>query len=289
MWTFILLVIVGGIAYIAMQYNKLQKLAQEVRESSSNIQVAISKKVNLINQLIDVVKNYQEGEQFTLLKISQDNVASNMMASYQQSGTVMATLQGMADRFPNLKASDQYQSLMGSIKDCENNIQGNREKYNRHVKEYNSVRVAIPTVFFAKSLGFSEAPYLEFDVTGATMTNLKSFTTDDGERLSQMLSNAGKGVVGATKTLAGHATQAGKAIAEKVKDSATSKYYFSLPGGVPQGPATLEEIHHMVSAGQLAPEVMLAEAGSQEWRPLAAYTQAPVPPPPPPPAQHTGA
>jgi len=286
---FLFLLILALVVFIGLKYNALQKLAQEVRESSSNIQVAISKKVNLINQLIDVVKNYQEGEQFTLLKISQDNVASNMMASYQQSGTVMATLQGMADRFPNLKASDQYQSLMGSIKDCENNIQGNREKYNRHVKEYNSVRVAIPTVFFAKSLGFSEAPYLEFDVTGATMTNLKSFTTDDGARLTQMLSNAGKGVVDAGKSIAGHAAHAGKAIAEKVKDSSITKYYYSLPGGVPQGPLALEDINRMVAAGQLAPEVMLAEAGSQEWRPLAAFNHNPVPPPPPPPAQHTGA
>lgn len=283
---FLLLVIVG---YIAFRYNGLQKLAQEVRESSSNIQVAISKKVNLINQLIDVVKNYQEGEQFTHLKISQDNAAANMMASYQQSGSVMASLQGMAERFPNLKASDQYQRLMDSIQHCEADIQGNRQRYNHHVKQYNSIRVSIPTVFFAKSLGFSEAPYLEFDVSGANMTTLKNFTTDDGGRLTQMLTNAGKGVMDAGKSIAGHASQAGKAIADKVKDSTSNKYYYSLPGGVPQGPATLDEINHLVVSGKLAAEVMLAEAGSQEWRPLSSFATMPVPPPPPPPpAQQIG-
>src|SRR5690606_19320930 len=122
--------------------------------------------LTLINQLIDVVKNYQQGEQLVQLKISQDSTAANLTNSYQQSGAVLAAVQGMAEKFPNLKANEQYHRLVDSIQHCEGNIQDCREAYNRSVKEYNTKRSKIPVVFFAKSMGFPEAPYMQFDLSG---------------------------------------------------------------------------------------------------------------------------
>jgi len=197
-------------------YNSLQKLAQDVRESGSNIQVALSKKLASLNQLIDVVKNYQEGEQLVQLKVSQDVSTANLASSYQQSGSVLATVQGIAEKFPNLKASEQYHRLIDSIQACEQNIQFSREKYNSTVKLYNTKRVKVPTVFIAKTFRFPEAPYLQFDISGVhDVTSLKDFKTDDGDRLQQLLSGAGHKIV----DLAGKAGKAGKDLANKIKDS----------------------------------------------------------------------
>jgi len=136
--TTFLIIIILIVVVIAGLYNKLQKSSQPVKEAASNVQVAISKKITMLNQLVEVVKNYQEAEQFTLLKISQDSTdTAALIASYQQSGSLLSSIQGIADRFPNLKASDQYQKLMSSISSCEDNIQSNRERYNHVVKEYN--------------------------------------------------------------------------------------------------------------------------------------------------------
>ncbi len=200
-WFFFLVAVIFGV--IALKcYNALQRHAQLIRERSSNIQVAVSKKLSLINQLIDVVKSFQEGEQFVYLKISQDNSTTGISSAYQQSGTILTSLQSMADRFPNLKASEQYHRLIDSIKGCENEIQSQREQYNSAVREYNTTRLSIPTVFVAGMLGFTTAPYLEFDVSGATdPSQLKVFKTDDGERLQQLLSNAGGHLVGASSSL----------------------------------------------------------------------------------------
>jgi LemA protein len=210
---YLLLFLLIGVAAIAVtSYNALQKLGQDVREKASNIQVSISKKLTLINQLIDVVKNYQESEQLVQLKISQDASAANLTSSYQQSGAVLAAVQGMADKFPNLKANEQYHRLVDSIQHCESNIQDCRENYNRAVKEYNTKRSKIPVVFFAKSMGFPEAPYMQFDLSGMNaVTTLQEFKTDDGERLQQLFSGAGN-------KIAGIATQAGKAGKELGKD-----------------------------------------------------------------------
>jgi len=211
-----LLVIAAVIGKVVSSYNELQKRAQTIREKASNVQVAISKKLALVNQLIDVVKNYQEGEQLVQLKVSEDASASHMASSYQQSGAVLAAVQGLADRFPNLKASEQYHRLVDSIQQCELNIQDNREKYNLAVKDYNTLRVRIPTIFIAKSLGFPEAPYLQFDVSGVNeSTSLQEFKTDDGERLQQLFSGAGNRIA----DMAAQAGKAGRGLVDKVVDA----------------------------------------------------------------------
>lgn len=265
---FIIILILAIVLGIAIKkYNALQHGAQAVRRQASNVQVSISKKLSLINQLIDVVKNFQEAEQFTQLKISQDNTAASLMNSYQQSGTTLASIQGLAQRFPDLKASDQYQRLMKNIEDCEVDIQNQRMQYNKEVEAYNNVRLGIPTIFIARSMGFTEAPYLQFDLSGMTdVTSLKEFKTDDGERLAQLLNSAGSSIKGATKTLANHAGQAGKLIADKVKEHTTTKYFYMTPGSTPKGPISKDEILMMRSNNTLTGEALISEAGSDDWK-----------------------
>ena len=75
MFSLLVILVIVAIIFAVISYNTLQKMAQNVRESASNVQVAISKKLSLVNQLIEVVKNYQAGEQLVQLKVSQDNSA----------------------------------------------------------------------------------------------------------------------------------------------------------------------------------------------------------------------
>lgn len=267
-----LAVILGVIAF--RSYNKLQSHAQTIRERSSNIQVAVSKKLSLINQLIDVVKNFQESEQFTHLKIAQDNSTTGLSSAYQQSGAVLTSLQGVAERFPNLKANEQYHRLVDSIQACESDIQGQRERYNVAVREYNTVRLSIPTVFVAGMMGFSTAPYLEFDVSGVSEpVHLNNFKTDDGERLQQLLANAGGQIVGASKMLVSQATQASKLAVETIRDRTQSSpdFFYQIPGGVPAGPIKLPALIDQVKSGHLPNELQVAEVGSSTWRSLAEF------------------
>lgn len=264
-WVFIIL---GVIALRC--YNTLQRHAQSIRERSSNIQVAISKKLSLINQLIDVVKSFQESEQFVHLKISQDSTATGISSAYQQSGAILTSLQGVADRFPNLKSSEQYHRLIDSIQSCESEIQGQRERYNSAVREYNTVRLSIPTALVAGMLGFSTAPYLEFDVSGvAEPGQLKNFKTDDGERLQQLLSNAGGHLVGASKLLVNQASNVSRLAVESLKErsqQATPDYFYRVPGGVPVGPLKLQSLIAQVQAGSLPANLQIAAVGSSAWQ-----------------------
>ncbi len=262
--------ILGFIALI--YYNKLQRLAQPVKEPTSNIQIAISKKLTLINQLIDVVKNFQASEQFTYLKINQDSTDTGLIAAYQQSGVVMSSLQGMAQRFPDLKASEQYHRLIDSIQHCENDIQNKRQTYNAAAREYNKVCLSIPAVFVARFMGFSKAPYLEFDTSGVQdVTSLKEFKTDDGERLQQLLSGAGSKVANVSRMIAGQAGQAGRlltdSVKEQIKDRTMPVFFYVEAGSVPKGPHSMEKIREL-TAQSGAGHVSIAEPGSDNWRPL---------------------
>ena len=273
------------VAFAAWTYNKLQKQAQEVREATSNVQVAVSKKLNLVNQLGDIVKSFQASEQFTHMKLAQDNNATAIAVAYAQSGQMLSTLLAAADRAPEFKANEQYHRLVDSIQHCELDIQQARSAFNATVKHYNNAYLAFPTVLVAPFLGFSKAPYLEFDISGnVDATALKSFQTDDGERLKQLLASAGGHLAEATrsiagqagqagKLLAGGAGQAGKMIAAKVTERVTVTYFYLPKGGVPRGPVPLPTVRELIQRGELEADVMVARAGSEEWQPVSALPQ----------------
>lgn len=208
--TFLILLVIAAIVtciLLASTYNKLRSASETVKQHASNVEAAISKKLNLVNQLIDVVKSYQQGEQLVHLKVSSDS-AANMSATYQQSGAMLATVQSIAERFPELKSGEQYRRLIDSIQACENEILWWRQKYNDIVKQYNSVRGAIPTVFIAAPLGFPTAPYLEFQHDGSQdYKQMRRFETDDGQRLEQLFVHGTKQLAGASRAVVAQAGQ----------------------------------------------------------------------------------
>ncbi len=207
-----IIVVLAVVAFLG--YNKLRGLSEAIREGWSNIGVVAKKQVSLINQLQDVVKGYQESEKFVMLKVSNDVSSANQLAQlHQQSSMVMSAVGNMAQKFPELKANDQYQRLIDSMQTCEAQLEAARQHYNGVVKAYNTERSSIPHVFYASTLGFRVAPYLEFDENTRMLDvgTMKSFDADnDGERLNALLGQAGSKLM----AVGSKALESGKAIAE---------------------------------------------------------------------------
>ncbi len=238
MWDFIrfvfwlLVIAAAALAFFALKgYNGLRSRAEEIREAWSNIGVSAKKQASLIKQLIDVVKGYQESEKLVMLKVSDDTSSAASLAQlHQQAGLVMSSVSGMAQRFPELKANEQYQRLITSIQGCEAELEQARQRYNGCVKGYNTLRSSIPHVFYASTLGFGAAPYLEFGDhnVSSEIGDLSTFAADaDGERLNQLLGAAGstakrlgsQALSGGVQ-LANKALEGGKALAETAKEKA---------------------------------------------------------------------
>lgn len=188
---FFFILVFGGLIAIAIKsYNGLQHLAQQVKEYHSNIMASMKKRADLINQLISVVSGYADHEKLTQITVSGNQTAIGDAANlYQQGSSTLGRIQAIAMGFPDLKANQNYQTLMGEITRVEDLIQSRREQYNAIVRKYNATRVQFPHALWANKLGFPEAPY--FDVENADdLHNLQNFKTDDGEMLRQVMSTA---------------------------------------------------------------------------------------------------
>lgn len=286
MWLWILLALIAAIIYLVLtSYNSLQRKAHDIKESLSNISVSISKKVNLINQLMDVVRGYQESEQLTHLTVVKETGMNAIYSSYQDSNMMLTNLQGMAERYPDLKADQQYHRLITNIEQCEHEISQWRNEYNARVKAYNSHRSSIPTIFVANGMGFSEAPYLDLTTENAEQTILKDFKTDDGERLNALFKSAKDNIIDGSKALAStskvvldKAADTSKKIASSeqvqgIVDKAnvymgkpsTTKFFYLLSDSTPKGPVKIEEIIMLAEDPNWVEQVRLSEVGTEQW------------------------
>ena len=216
-WFIVIVAAILGVAAF-LGYNTLRKLAENVKEAWSNIGVSIRKQASLVNQLISVVSAHAEGEKLVMLKVSEDASVGAVQQMHQQSGVVLSAVNGMAQRFPDLKANEQYLSLMKSINDVEDRIETQRNTYNAATKGYNIARTSIPHVFYSKLLGFGPAPYLDFDGASEQGSgSMQGFVTDDGDRINELLSKAGNRVREVSQQAGNVAVSQGKQLIEAAK------------------------------------------------------------------------
>lgn len=213
---FLLFLALGGAGYFGVtRYNDLQRRGQQVREAHSNIMVSMKKRVDLANKLVDIAVGYGDHEKLTHLSISKGEGDNSWIAAAStEVASVVNHVVRLATHYPELRASETYQMLMGQLDELEGNLQLRREQYNGMVRDYNISLTQIPTNLFAPSLGFKSAPY--FDVENAdALENLKGFVTDDGEMLKAMLSDASRRVVDSSRVVGRKVLVKSKEISER--------------------------------------------------------------------------
>lgn len=260
------------IAVIALfGYNKLRALSEGVKEAGSNIGVTARKQVSLVNQLIDAVKGYQESEKLVMLKVSDDLSLSNFSQVHQQSGMVLSAVASMAQRFPDLKSSEQYNRLMDSIQTVENQLEAQRARYNSAAKIYNVQRTSIPHVFYSKLIGFNAASYLDFDsAEPQDMGMLKTITSDDGERLNALLFSAGSKVMTISREIGSKAVEQSKNLIEnaqeKMKQLKVSEFHYLDVDRKPKGPITFEQMNELFTKGEICHETPILQNGDRQWK-----------------------
>ena len=272
--TLFTLVVLAAIVLAALavwSYNSLRRLAENVKESQSNVDIALRKKVSLINRLSEMANQYREGEKLVMLKVSQDNSEAAMRDAYQQSGTMLAAIQGMAQRFPELKATEQFKELLPAIDRAESDLQNWRVRCNATIKDYNSHRSALPHALYAGMLGFRPARYLELESVESSDSMIeRPVFADDGDQVKELLGMAGTKMLGATKTLASQ----GKLLAEKAATrvqaevaarAAAPEFHYLDADKSPKGPVSRDELDLLFRSGSITPETDVLEAGQKAW------------------------
>ena len=210
MFWFIIIVIIIPFFVFIKPYNNAQALAQKAKSNYSKIGSGIQKKVQLINQLIDITKGYGDHEKLIYLKVSED-----FSSVYKKAGSALLDIKPFESAFPNIKADKLYADLMSKLEKLEDEILGRRDQYNSAVEAYNTASKQMPLALVANVLGFKEMPYLDLDDENNAVT-IKQFNTDDGELLREFLKTTSNKVGEVTVKGATKLTEVTKKGMEKV-------------------------------------------------------------------------
>ncbi len=161
----IVIILVFIIWYISTS-NKLNRSVVKIDEALSGIDVALTKRHDVLTKMIEVVKSYTKHEKETLfevvklrknMSIEERNDANHAMDENFRKINVVA------ESYPELKSSENYKTLQQSIADVEEHLQAARRLYNSNVSLYNQLLVSFPTSNIAKNKGMSKKEFFEAD------------------------------------------------------------------------------------------------------------------------------
>lgn len=158
-------------------YNKMTSMNETVDAQWSQVENVYQRRADLIPNLVATVKGYAAHEQETLQAVvearakatsvnvdpSKLSAASIQQFSAAQSGlsSALSKLMVVVEKYPDLKANQNFLSLQAQLEGTENRITVERQKFNNVTREYNTYIKQFPRVFYAGSFGFEEKPYFK--------------------------------------------------------------------------------------------------------------------------------
>ncbi|MFB3765734.1 MAG: LemA family protein [Methanotrichaceae archaeon] len=165
----ILAVLLIIILYFVMVYNRLQSLRNGAEATLSQIRVAMKKRLDMIEQLVDSTRSYAHFERDTLEKItsmrtSLGSASPNELAKINgASKGLIGDILAVAESYPQLKTSEAVTNTMNAIRDVEDEISRHRYTYNNVIQEFNTMLDTLPSRFVASSAGMRKLEYLNFE------------------------------------------------------------------------------------------------------------------------------
>lgn len=165
-----LMVIVGllvmAVGWAWGSYNSLIGLDQQVKQSWAQVENQLQRRYDLIPNLVETVKGYAKHEQDVMAKIADARsryagaaTPAAKMAASGEMESALARLMVIVENYPNLKADRQFTQLQDELAGTENRIAVERMRYNETVQVFNTSILRLPTVFFARMLGYGEKPF----------------------------------------------------------------------------------------------------------------------------------
>ena len=162
-------------------FNGLTRKRNAYKNAFAQIDVQLKRRYDLIPNLVETVKGYAKHEHETLLAvIKARNVAAtaaeaaakaagdpDAMARLAQSeaalGGALSRLLVTVERYPDLKANQNFLELQEELTSTENKVSFARQAYNDAVTDFNNTRSVFPAVLLAGAFGFPEAKLLEVE------------------------------------------------------------------------------------------------------------------------------
>jgi LemA protein len=164
---FLVILVVIAVVLIGM-YNSLVQLRVRCDSAWSDIDVQLKRRHDLIPNLVETVKGYAAHEKGTFENIAKFRSqamqavtpADKAEAENQLTGA-LKSLFAIAENYPELKASEEFTQLQGSLNQTEDSIQNARRYYNAVVRDLNTKVQSFPTNLIAGMFGFTQRQFFE--------------------------------------------------------------------------------------------------------------------------------
>lgn len=161
----VLLIVAAGIVSVVLlcifgvqnSQNKAIMLEEQVNTAESDIKVQEKRRVDLVYNLADCVKQYDKHEADTLAAIVAGRGSSGDIEN------VTTVITAVSEAYPELKSNENYKELMNELSITENLIAEFRSNYNKQVKSYRNYIRKFPTRIFLDWLGYENQDYKLLD------------------------------------------------------------------------------------------------------------------------------
>lgn len=175
--TLLLWILAGIAAFILLflwaKYNGFITARNKVKTDFADINVQLRRRASLIENLVEVVREYAKHEKTTFSDVAKARSALENPHGPKDSAKAdnmltqtLKSLFAVSEAYPELRASENYQSLRGDIKETEDKIAQYREQYNQTVLDYNTTIQTFPNLLVANLFGFQEEELFEIDQEG---------------------------------------------------------------------------------------------------------------------------
>jgi len=177
-WTIIIILILLGVLSVS-KYNTMVTMEEMVTEQWANVETQYQRRADLIPNLVKTVKGYAAHEKdvfesvtkarasATSVKIDPSNLTAESIKKFQSAqgvlNSALSRLLAVSERYPELKANQNFLELQAQLEGTENRIAVERRRFNEKVKNYNTFIRKFPNNFVASMFGFERQATFEAD------------------------------------------------------------------------------------------------------------------------------
>jgi len=161
------LLLLAGLSYILFR-NGIVSSRNRCEEAWSGIDVQLKRRHDLIPNLVESVKGYASHEQSTFEKVTQARAAAMQASGPEEAGKAetqltqaLGGLRVVAEQYPELRATENFQQLQRNLAELEDEIQASRRIYNSNVQSFNTKIQQFPGSIIANQGGFTAKPFFE--------------------------------------------------------------------------------------------------------------------------------
>jgi LemA protein len=178
----IVLIVVVGVIFLLIAWgtginNSLVTKEEGVNQAWANVENVYQRRLDLIPNLVNTVKGVANFEQQTLtaviearakatsVQINPKNLDEGSLQKFQEAqngvSSALGRLMVVVEKYPELKATQNFSELQAQLEGTENRITVERMKFNESAKDYNTYLRRFPNSMFAGMLGFQKKAYFQ--------------------------------------------------------------------------------------------------------------------------------